>query len=319
MKKLLPLLFLLATFQAFASTTDGYSLPITGEASEENFSLKTVKTRTEFRNETISKTCFRTVLDGYDTICREEPVPVCYEDRQSRRICNTRYERRCSQHPRYRQQAYTCYETISVPFEVFSHNVLANVNVKSEQAPTSTRAPHNSCALNTLLTGDVFSAKAQCNEFIVLASQQAEESRQGDTVVQNRSIQLKLLDYKATLAPVLAGLKDLNLEGQTLVFKTGSLTSNPNFEIKLFVERRKLLGSDETLINRALALSEFSTEVLNEQSTLVKVNLEKLFGGINKKRKHVIRVEIKLLNDLSNALNNNLPSTHLSDSITVRE
>ncbi|AUN99831.1 hypothetical protein DOM21_01615 [Bacteriovorax stolpii] len=318
MKQLMLALGLLSAFNAFASTVDGYSLPITGIQTEENFTLNAVQTRTEYRNETVARTCFRTVFDGYQTVCRQEPETYCYEDHMSRRICSTRYVNRCSSEARYRQEAYTCYQTISVPYEVPSNNVKANVKVKVTNTP-GVLAPHNSCNLNSTLEGSSFRVNASCSEFIVLAKQSADESRVGDTVIQNRVLDLTLIDAKKLTAPVKGGIGEMRLEGQTLVLRTGDLTKNSNFSLKLFVERRKLLGSDDTLINRNLAPSEYSFEKTGEDFGLVKINLSSLVGGINTKKKHVIRVNLNVAADLTGALNTSLPSLSAEESITVND
>lgn len=318
MKSLMLAIALVAGFSAHASTIDGYSLPITGVQTEENFSMNTVQTRTEYRNETVAKTCFRTVLAGYRTECRDEPQVICYADPRHGQICTTRYERRCYTVPDYRQEAYTCYQTVSVPYEVFSNNVKANVNVKVLNN-VGVEAPNNTCGIDFTLTGNFFKSVASCSEFIVLAKNFNEESRVGDTVIQDRRVELTLLDAKKIAAPAKGGIADMKLVGQTLVFRTGDLTKNPNFSLKLFVERRKLLKGDETLINRALAPSEYSFEKTSEDYGVVKINLSQLLGGINTKRKHVLKVNLNVAVDTTGSINTTLPSFSASDSITVND
>lgn len=317
MKSFLMALTLLAGFNVHASTIDGYTLPITGEKTEQNFTMNSVQTRTEYRNETIAKTCYRTVADGYQTICRQEPENYCYEDSQSRRICGVRYVNRCRNEIRYRTDAYTCYETVSIPYEVFSHNVQANVNVVVASVPGTVTAPHNTCLIDFTLSGDAFKALANCTEFIILAKSSATESRQGATVVQDRSLELTLLDALAVAAPTKNGISEMRLEGQTLVFRAGDLTKNPNFSLKLNVERRNLLKKDETLINRNLAPNEYTFLKSSEESGLVKIDLSKLLGGINTKKKHVLKVDLNVLLNTSAALNRSLPNLTASESITV--
>ena len=111
----------------------------------------------------------------------------------------------------------------------------------------------------------------------------------------------------------------MRLEGQTLVFRTGDLTKNSNFALKLFVERRNLLKKDESLIDRNLAPSEYSFEKTSEENGLVKINLAKLIGGVKANKKHVIKVDLKVLVDTSTALNRNLPALSASESITVNQ
>lgn len=317
MKSFLLALALISGFNIQASTIDGYTLPITGEKTEQNFTMNSVQTRTEYRNETITKTCYRTVADGYHTICRQEPENYCYEDSQSRRICGVRYVNRCRNEIRYRTEAYTCYETVSIPYEVFSHNVRANVNVVVASTPGTITAPHNTCLIDFTLNGDNFKSLANCPEFIILAKSSASESRQGATVVQDRSLELTLLDSQAVSAPTKNGISEMRLEGQTLVFRAGDLTKNSNFSLKLNIERRNLLKKDETLINRNLAPTEYTFLKSSEESGLVKIDLSKLIGGINTKKKHVLKVDLNVLLNTSAVLNRNLPNLSASESITV--
>jgi hypothetical protein len=317
MKFFILTLSLLAGFNAFASTLDGYSLPITGVQTEENFILNTIQTRTEYRNETIRKTCYRTVNDGYRTECVDEPRVVCFNDREGRPVCSTRYERICRNIPQYRQEAYTCYETVSIPYEVFSNNVKASVKVIVANVPGDISAPHNTCGIDFTLNGPSFTSVANCSEFIILAKNTNSEARFGDTVVQDRLVSLTLLDAKKVSAPTSAGISEMRLEDQTLVLKTGNLEINSNFSLKLFVERRKFLKGDETIINRNLLPSEYTFEKINENSGLVKIKLDSLIGGINAKKKHVLKVDIKVNQDVSGAINKNMPALSASESITV--
>jgi hypothetical protein len=313
MKSFLLALSLLAGINVQASTIDGYSLSLVGVQAEENFTMNAVQTRTEYRTETVARTCFRTVSDGYQRQCSSYPEQRCYEDNMSRRICRTEYVNRCRDEIRYRQEAYTCYENTSVPYEVFSNNVKANVIVRVS-APV--QPTPNSCAVNFTLNGNKFNAVANCADYIVLAKQSAGEARVGDTVVQTRTLDLTLVDARTVTAPVKGGIRDLKLEGQTLVFKTGDLSKNPSFALKLFVERKKLFG-DDTLINRNLAPSEYTYEKTSEDSGIVKINLSKLIGGINASKKHAVRVDLNVIADTAASINSSLPNFSTSESIIV--
>ncbi|MBC7712354.1 MAG: hypothetical protein H7177_03390 [Rhizobacter sp.] len=316
MKSMMLALALLAGFSAHASTVDTHTVPLTGASTEENFVMNTIQTRTEYRNETVANTCFRTVPAGYRTECRQEPQVVCYSDPRAGQICTTRFENRCYTVPQYRQEAYTCYQTVSVPYEVFANNVTANVNVKVTNA-SDAQAVNNNCGINFTLVGGNFKNTANCADFIVLAKSSASESRVGDTVIQDRALDVTLLDAKKLSAPTKGGIVDMKLEGQTVVFRTGDLTKNPNFTLKLFVQRRKLFKGDETLVNRNLVPSEYSFEKISDDYGIVKINLSKLIGGINDKRKHVIKVDLNVDLDTTSAINSTLPALTASESITV--
>ena len=315
MKSLMLALALFAGLNVHASTTDGYSLPITGQQSIENFILNTTQTRTEYRNETVANICWRTVFAGYRQVCRQEPITSCWPGPNGRQVCDTRWVTQCYQEPQYRQESYTCYQTVAIPYEVFSNYVKANVTVK---LPNS-QLPKETCNIDFTLTGGNFSSLANCPEFIVLANRSVDESRVGQTVIQDRKLDISLLDAKMIAAPVKGGIGEMRLEGQYLVFRTGDLTKNTNFSLKLFVERRKLLKGDETLINRNLAPGEYSFEKISDDHGTVRISLAKLFGGINAKRKHVLKVDINVLTSTANSINSTLPNLSASKTITVNE
>jgi hypothetical protein len=319
MKSFILALALIAGFNAQASTVDGYSLPINGQQSVENFTLNTVQTRTQYKNETVANTCWRTVFAGYRQVCRQEPITSCWPGPYERQICDTRWITQCYQEAQYRQESYTCYQTVAVPYEVFSNYVKALVNVKLPNVPVGSSLPQETCNIDFRLEGGNFSSYANCSEFIVIASRSSSESRENQTVIQDRKFDITLLDAKTVTAPVRGGIGEMRLEGQTLVFRTGDLLKNPNFSLKLFVERRKLLKSDETLIDRNLAPGEYTFEKTSDEYGTVRINFSKLIGGINAKRKHVLKVDINVLTSTANSINPSLPKMSASESITVNE
>lgn len=300
---------------AQASTMDGYTLPLISNDPNVNFVLNTIQTRTEYRSETVAKTCYRREFDGYRNVCQYYPEMVCYEDRMSRRICETQHVYRCHSEPQYRSVPYTCYETISVPYEVFSHNVKANINVKK---PVNFPSTEN-CELQFTLAGQSLRANATCASLIVMAKRLANEKREGSTLIQDHALDLTFLSATDISAPIQGGIADLRLEGQKLVFRTGDLSRNPNFHLKLFVERKKFLKDDEVLINRTLAPSEYSFEKTTEQFGIVKIDLAKLIGGVNHKKKHVFKVNLDVNLDRSSVLNTHLPNLSADASLTVNE
>lgn len=317
MKMLILAIALLASFNLSASTVDTYTLPIKGVQTEESFSMNATQTRTEYKSETVANTCFRTVFAGYRQECRQEPEIICYPGGPNGKTCSTRFVTRCDQVPQYRQEPYTCYQTVTIPVEVFSHTVRANVNVNVSKVPGDIEAPHNTCNINFVLNGEAFKANAHCPEFIIKSNATNEEIREQFKVTQNRNLDLTLINAKKLSAPVKGGITEMRVEGQTLIFKTGNLTVNPNYSLKLFAERRRLFKDDETLINRNLAPEEYSFEKINEDYGIVKINLSKLFGGINEKKKHKIKVNIDVDFDRKNVINATLPSLSAEETITV--
>jgi hypothetical protein len=316
MKSLIIFLALSAT-SAMASTVDSHTFPILGTETEENFLLNSTQTKTAYRQETVAHTCFRTELAGYRNACDYYLEVRCYETRDSARVCNPVPVYRCQQLPQYRELAYTCYQTVTTPYEVVDHQVVANFNVKITRKPKEPTDP-TSCLVGFTMEGELLKSHADCTNYLILSTQQktTEVDRAG-TVVHNYKVGLKLLDTESTLAPLLGGIAEMHMDGHTLIFRTGNLSKNPNFNLKLNIERKHLLKSNETLINRNITPTEYTFERINDQFGIVKVNFDKLLGGMNDNKKHVIKVNLDV-NLEAGTLLNQAPDLIRSASITVK-
>lgn len=317
MKSLILLLTITAT-SAWASTIDTHTFPILQTNGEETFNLTTTQTRTAYRQETVARTCYRTELVGYRNACEYYPEVRCYETRDSARVCNTVPVYRCQQVPDYRNVPYTCYQTISTPYEVVDHEVVANFNVKVSSKPKEPSNP-TSCQVGYTMEGESLRAHADCSDFLILSKEQKTTEMDRGVVVHNYNIDLKLLDTKDTLAPLEGGIAEMSLTGNTLSFRTGDLSKNPNFDLKLFVERRRLLKGDETLIDRKITPNEYTFYKINEKFGIVKIDLYKLMGGLNSKKKHVIKVDLKVNLEAGTVLNNQVPHLSTQSEITVND
>lgn len=315
--KSLILLFTIAAANSMASTVDGHTFPIFNSENEENFLLNTTQTRTAYRQETVARTCYRTEFAGYRNVCDYYPEIRCHETRDSARVCNPVPVYRCQQVPQYRDMPYTCYQNISTPYEVLDHRVMANFNVKITSKPKEPTNP-TSCLVGYTMEGESLRSHADCASHLILSNEQkTTEIDRAGTVIHSYNITLNLLETQTTLAPLDGGIAEMHLEGQTLTFRTGDLSKNSNFNLKLFVERRHLLKGDETLINRDITPGEYTFEKINEQFGIVKINLDKLLGGLNTKKKHVIKVGLKVNLETGTLLNNQRPDLQRDATITV--
>lgn len=315
--KSLFLFALLTASNLMASTIDMHSFPILDTDSEENFRLQTVQTKTAYRHENVARTCYRTEFAGYRHACDYYPEVRCYETRNSARVCNTLPVWSCRQFPQYREVAYTCYKTITTPYEVFDHNVTSHFNIKVTSKPKEPSNPHG-CQVIYTMEGVNLSSKAECAEYLILSKlRKSSERHSEDSVVNNFDVQLKLLDAKTSLAPLNGGLADMRLEGNTLSFRTGDITKNSAISIKLFIERKRLLKSDSILIDRKLIPGEFNFYKLNDRYGVIKIDLQKLIGGINPKKKHVIKAEMNIDLEEGVVLNTPVPELSAHAEITV--
>lgn len=227
---------------------------------------------------------------------RPEPrPPVCYDE------------------PIYREVAYSCLKTISVPYEVVDHESRANVEVKMSAAP-ATKPQSGNCGINFTLQGDHFSAANSCREYLAVAL----IGRQENGTVKNFSYFINLFDAEKIFAPLAGGLSDLHVEGNTLVVRTGDLRSNSNFALSLYVERKRFLKEDVVLINRALAPGEYTYQPGDERTGLVRINLDKVLGGFEEGKKHVIKVKMDLSLPQGSVINGSpIPQLHQEASTTV--
>lgn len=299
-----------------ASTVDSRSFSIDEIQNEENFLLSTTQTRTAYRQESVTKTCFRTEV-SYRNQCSYYPEVRCYETRDSARICNTASVYRCSQQPEYRNVPYLCNEIVSIPYEVIDHLVKTNFNIKISSHPKEPTNPTN-CRIGFTMIGDLLKSNADCNSYLIVSNEhKSSDLDQTGTVIHNYNIQLKLLDAQTILAPLEGGIADMHLDGHTLIFRTGDLSKNANFSLKLFIEKKFLLKSDESLIDRNITPNEYQYEKLNERFGIVKVNLDKLLGGFNDTKKHAIKVSLSIKLEDGKILNTQIPTLTSDSSIIV--
>jgi hypothetical protein len=345
MKLFLTSIALIASASSFASTSDSHSLPILGTESNDSFSLLTTQTKTLYRQETVSRICYRQEVVGHHQVCEGGTRDIVAIDKETRGAGDNHGQQGeqkpggqqpggerpgqpggdkptprppvCRDEPIFRDVPYTCYETISVPYEVVDHYTKSNFDVRTQAAPNDLAASAG-CAVTFQAYGDAVSASTGCASMLVLAnSNSVSDIDQGGTHINSYKYDLKVVDANRALAPLAGGLSDLKLEGQTLIVKTGDLKKGSNFQLRLFVERRNLLKKDETKIDRALTASEYTYEALDASSGLVKIDLNKLLGGINRTKKHSIRVNLDVQVDGGSIINTNVPNLHQESKITI--
>lgn len=360
MKNLLVLIGLLVASGAQASTIDSYSIRLNGQDSTENVVLKATQTKTLYRDEIVDSTCYRTVQRGWELQCQMVPDVICYEVpdypnyphhpypgpgprpgfpghrprsanaevsnfsgyETRRRVCETRYVQRCQNVPRYVQEAYACKQTIQVPYEVFDYNAENSVATKVTYKTNLVNSYYD-CNLDLIQNGGLFSMNTNCANLLIFASKSERNLSVGDVVKTQTNVNAELYDLNTYTAPISKGVKNLRLQGQNVTFTSGDLTLNKNFSIKLYIERRKLLKKDITIINRKLTPAEYTFTKTNDGEGTVTISLTKLFGGINRSKKHIIAVDVELLENANASLKllntNLLPKKKVSNSITVND
>ena len=227
------MLFFSLVIPAMASrvTTDEHSVNISNGPAVESFSLNTKTYRTEYRTESIERTCYRQIIIGYQTICNRFLVSsseIMDRDHDHGHDGDHRGpERRpmpypypyplprppvCYQQPIYQTIPYSCWQTVSLPYEVFDHDSVANLNVNISSAPTS-KPPTQNCGINFFLNGDSLNATNTCSDYIALLHQSVEDHGN----VKNYTTSIKILDAETVLAPMNGKLEDMQVNGNEQV------------------------------------------------------------------------------------------------------
>jgi hypothetical protein len=245
-------LFLLA-ISSFAST-ETKTFFYDGSQDSVQMSLQAEETHTEYRYEQRQTICYRQVVH-YETICHTNP--------QGQTNCRTV--------PRYVTVAYSCIQTIQIPYEVKDFDVIANVNLQVNELPGIT-------------PGETFKVKLDEDSLSLTAigSKKFFLIQKTNNVNTRVSGSVKIIDaqYAVDLveaAPVVKALEvsDVSLRNTLLSFKTGAIEVRDLIGFHLNVKKAPLLGSDTVLFDRELSSSEIEITSQGEAST-AGVNIQKL-------------------------------------------
>lgn len=244
------------SFGALASSIQTRTFVYDGSRNSVELVLRGEKTHTEYRYEDHRTTCPRTEIVGYSTVCTGGggyyPAPGPYPHPYPGPGPGYR---QCYQQPIYRTVYYPCTQTISIPYEVKDYDVEARVIVDvTKVSPEATAGETFKVTLN----GDmlVFDAVGSKKFFIVNKKQSIRSNMNGSVKMIDALLAAELIEA----APVLKAIKvsDLVVKDSVLNFSVGEAETRANLGLALKVEKKKLLGSDSVLIDRALTDSEVS-------------------------------------------------------------
>jgi hypothetical protein len=327
---------------ASSTTSDQHIVKIQNSETTEAFSLNTETYKTEYKIETIQNICYRQVFNGYQTVCNgyqfvSERSQGRGEDHHENRGGDRDGDHRdnrgghrdgdhgrdheyprpqrpvCYSVPMYRTESYSCLQSVSVPYEVFDHQSTTNVNVVMSAAPETKQATGN-CGINFNLTGDHLTSINTCNDYLAFANKTGENH--GNFNSFNYTI--KLVDAQLVMAPLAGNLQEMHINGSELIVRTGNLSDTARFNLKLYVQRRKLFKKDIVLIERVLKASEFSYQATDMNTGYVHIDLQKLIGNFEPNKKNIIRLNLDLNIDTTNLIkNSSLPKFNQEASITT--
>jgi hypothetical protein len=245
---------------AFASTTDSQTVFFDGSQTQEVLNLKAEKTRTEYRDERVARTCYRTVVAGYRTVCRRPPPPQ---------------PQQCWREAVYRTVPYTCYETIRVPYEVFEYHVDANVTINYSALPEGLVAAEN---ITATLNGDLLSIRSNGSKRLIVELQSFPKtvSREGQTLVINATANLAFHGAQAVSAAL--KLDQMKVTKSQVTYNLGAL-ENLGIRHTLKIVENPLVGGSTVLFNQPLDLTGTQrgsvTEMLIDFQTVLGRTLSK--------------------------------------------
>ncbi len=196
----------------------------------------------------------------------------------------------CYQKPIYRTVAYSCMQTVTVPYQV-RNPTRASVVVNMTAAP-ATRPQTSNCGINFAFRGVKLDAYNTCSEYIAIANKLSVGEGSSDS---QHKYSIALFDGVSLLAPLAGGLTEMRLEnGRYLLARVGNLNLSGNFSLRLRVERKRLVGNDSDLINRPLRLGEYTYEDFDGRTGFVRIDFNKLLGGIASDKKHEITLSLSV-------------------------
>jgi hypothetical protein len=244
---------------AYASTTDSETIFFDGSNSNAVVQLQTEKTRTEYREETVPRTCYRTVIVGYRQVCR--------------RPSNPRQPQQCWREPIYRNEAYTCYQTIRTPYEVFEYYVDAQIGINFGDVPEGIVAAEN---ITASLNGDILTLRSQGSKLLVVELQDLTQNRRvdGNVLMIDASATIKFHDAQKIKAAL--NLTDVRIQSGTANYNLGPI-AGLQLSHNLKIVNNPRLGGSTTLFD-----GEMNADVLSREErgnlTAMSVKFEDVLG-----------------------------------------
>jgi len=241
MKSVLFALVFSITSSAFASTVDSRSVVFDGSFADTVLNLKAEKTHTEYRYEQVARTCYRTVLAGHRQVCRR-PTPT--------------QPGQCWSEPIYRTVPYTCYETVTIPYEVFDYYVDANVAINFGPLPEGISAREN---ITATLNGEILTLRSVGTKTLILELESMNQNRNmnGNTLMIDATAAIKF----HAAAPVLAALnmKNVSIKKNVMTYTLGPV-AGLQLAHNLKIVDNPVLGGNTTLFDGEMgaALSQTS-------------------------------------------------------------
>ena len=288
------LIIALLGFTAFLNSALADQIVLNSNQSSYQLRLKGLAYRTEYRQEVRPRTCSREVLDHYERQCRiEHGQQICRKqpDRTEcgltptgeqchivpgATVCNNELDRQiCNDIARYRTEFYNCDEIVSVPYQVYDHDVENDITVNVDKSKYN---PQLNEILSFVQNGDDLSIQAvqTTGRAIIFIKKSVQDLGQSGIIKRTKTnIQLTILDKNIVFSAFLTNPTELSVSANGLSISTGLIIDPSLVKVSLFVERHRALAKNILMIDRELNPGEY---VLTNSAanTLVRISFSQL-------------------------------------------
>ncbi len=252
MKYLSAIAVLLLCLASHAST-DTKTFFFDGTQESVQLSLRAEETHTEYRYEQRRTICYRTEV-FYETVCTGHPRPSCY----------TR--------PVTRTVAYSCIQTVRIPYQVKDYDVDASVELEASALPGVQAGE----TFKVTLDGDRLSLTALSSgrrNFVLLKKEEIASSTSGGMKFLTASYRAVVMDAQPVLAAL--SMNGIGIRNPVLNFDLGPIADREMIGFKLLVKKSPVIGGQTVLFDRELGSEEVSL-VSEGLRTRAEVNVERL-------------------------------------------
>lgn len=302
MKSILLLCTFLISALSFANS-DVQSFIFDGSDLSKSVTVTDAVYRTEYRNEQRPAVCYRTVITGHTTQCQNVQTGTTCSTVNGQRVCRPVYQQQCRRVPVYGRQAYTCFRTITVAYQVLDHYTQANVNFSFAAAPAGVM-PFEKITVS--LDGDYLSSRVKSSGKVAMIYTKQENSRMdGRNIIKDVQYKVNLVDLQKALLPSQGKIKLISSSADQLIIESGEIPSGLNYVYALKLTKVKFLRKDPVLFEGSLPKDAIEFEAMNGR-TLIKVDLSKLTQPLEKGRfKAEFSIALKL--PAGSLLNTDIP------------
>ena len=289
MKNLMLVLCMLVSAVAFADSSDTKTFNFDGSSEVAELLLQTEKTRTEWRQVRVLRTCYRVTYRRQCTTQGQSCRTRCDRNRQNcRRVC-TGGRRVCRDVPVRR--AYSCYQWENQAYEVHDYYVNTNATLNFDLNEVDGGASEN-FKVNVRGEKANLSVKGSKNYLVLLNSQNQSQVHNGSVKDINISYDINFIKAKRVKETLGQGVKNVKLKNGVLNFSVGKGFNTNEFTQNLRIYKYKRIGKDTLLLNQDMTDNDMDI-VTNANTTSIQINLKNLGITLPKKMRVIMTTSFK--------------------------